>query len=77
MPSEFPDRPWQKIATDLFHLEGKNYLLVMDYYSQYPECALLSSLRENEIIKHLKSIFARHGTPEIVYSDNGTHFNPY
>lgn len=63
MPSKFPDRPWQKIATDLFHLEGKNYLLVTD-------------LKESEIITKLKSIFARHGTPEIVYSDNGTHFNP-
>ncbi|KMQ90707.1 hypothetical protein RF55_9508 [Lasius niger] len=70
IPSEFPQRPWQKIGIDLFKLEWKWYLLATDYYSRYPEVVLLTSLRE--VIKHLKSIFARHGTPEEVYS--GTHF---
>lgn len=23
--------PWQKVGTDLFHLNGKDYLLEMDY----------------------------------------------
>lgn len=76
IPTEFPGKPWMKIAMDLFYLQGKWYLLVVDYYSRYPEVALLSSLKESEIILRLKSIFARHGTPEIVFSDNETHFSP-
>ena len=76
MPAEFPERPWQKVTMDLFHLSDKWFLLVTDCYSRYPEVAALSSLRETEVITHLKSVFARHGTSEIVYSDNGTHFGP-
>lgn len=74
MPSDFPDRPWQKVAMDMFHCGGKNYLLVTDYYSRYPEIALLPSMTAQEVIKHVKSIFARHGTPETVFSDNGPQF---
>ena len=74
MPSEYPERPWQKVAMDLFHLEKSWYLLLTDYYSRYPEIALLQSLKESEVIKHTKSIFARHGTPETACSDNGSQF---
>ena len=31
IPSELPDRPWQKVAADLFKLKGHPYLLVIDY----------------------------------------------
>lgn len=74
LPSKFPDRPWQKVAMDLFYLEGKDYLLVTDYFSRFPEIALLNSLTATTIITHLKSFFARHGTPEVVFSDNGPQF---
>ncbi|KMQ89584.1 retrovirus-related pol polyprotein from transposon opus [Lasius niger] len=74
MPTEFPRRAWQRVGMDLFHLNHKWYLIVTDYYSRYPEIALLKDLREDTIIKHLKSIFARHGIPETVVSDNGTQF---
>ncbi|RLU23953.1 hypothetical protein DMN91_004161 [Ooceraea biroi] len=42
----------------------------------YPEVKQLRTLKKSEIILHLKSLFARHGIPEVVYSDNGTHFGP-
>ena len=57
-----PDRPWQVLGTDLFTLKGRTYLLVIDYRSRYVEVsALLSSQTSREIIRGLKSIFARHG----------------
>ena len=54
-----------------------NYLLVIiDYRSRYVEVsALLSSQTSREIIRSLKSIFARHGVPEVVRSDNGPQFD--
>ncbi|UYV62474.1 LLGL1 [Cordylochernes scorpioides] len=40
----------------------------------YPEISLLQNLTAQEVISRLKSIFARHGTPETVRSDNGPQF---
>ena len=65
--------PWQKVGTDLFMFKGQTYLLVVDYYSRYIEIAKLSALSSG-VITHLKSIFARHGIPEIVISDNGPQY---
>ncbi|KAF7641973.1 hypothetical protein LDENG_00266950 [Lucifuga dentata] len=67
---DLPEKPWQKVGTNLFHLDGKNYLLAIDYLSNY-EMALLPSMSATCVINHMKSIFARHGIPQIVYSDNG------
>ncbi|UYV68016.1 K02A2.6-like [Cordylochernes scorpioides] len=45
-----------------------------DYYSRFPELALLEDQTTHSTIKHCKSIFARHGIPEEVRSDNGPQF---
>lgn len=65
------EHPWEKIGTDLFHFKGREYLLMIDYYSNYPEMALLTSITATGVVKHMKSSFARHGIPETVVSDNG------
>ena len=67
-----PERPWQIVGTDLLHLKGNTYILVVDYFSRYVEVALLmSSQSSQDVIKALKSIFARHRVSEVVRSDNG------
>uniref|UniRef100_A0A8D0C7Y7 Gypsy retrotransposon integrase-like protein 1 n=1 Tax=Scleropages formosus TaxID=113540 RepID=A0A8D0C7Y7_SCLFO len=68
---DLPKYPWQKVGTDLFHFNGKDYLLVVDYFSSYPEIALLSNSSSACVIQHMKSVFARHGIPTVVMSDNG------
>ena len=75
IPSELPDRPWQKIAADLFELKGQPYLLVIDYFSRYVEVAKLSRTTSPDIVVHLKSVFARHGIPDQLLSDNGPQFS--
>jgi hypothetical protein len=42
-PHDIPSRPWTKLGADLMEFKGKNYLLCVDYYSKYPEIALLPS----------------------------------
>ena len=75
MPSAVPARPWQVLGTDLFSLNGRTYLLVVDYFSRFIEISiLLVSQKSSETIRALKSIFARHGIPDILRSDNGPQF---
>jgi len=74
IPSELPDRPWQKVAADLFELKGHPYLLFIDYFSRYIEVAKLSRPTSPEVTTHLQSMFARHGIPEQLIPDNGPQF---
>ena len=52
------DYPWQMKGTDLFELSGQHYLLIVDYFSRYPEIARLTSTTSAAVITSLKSIFA-------------------
>ena len=38
--TEFDDRPWKHLGSDLFMLNGQTYLLVVDYFSRYIEIAV-------------------------------------
>lgn len=71
---EIPDRPWQVVATDLFLWDNKDYFLIVDYYSRYFEVQKIVSTSSQTIINHLSSIFARHGIPEVVMSDNASQY---
>ena len=74
-PSPLPELPWQRVATDLFQWKDSTYLLLVDYYSRYIEIARLDRTTATEVITRMKSIFARHGIPEVVVSDNGPQFS--
>ena len=75
MISDLPKYPWQVVGTDLFKLNKRNYLLVVDYFSRYPEVIQVTSTTSPTIISALKSVFSRHGIPEIVRSDNGPQYS--
>ena len=74
LPTEWPQRPWEMVASDLFEYSGRSYLLVVDYHSRYPEIARLENTSSATVINHLKSIFARHGIPSMLRSDNGPQY---
>ena len=75
IPTPFPERPWQVIATYLFKLDNLNYLIVADYFSRYIEVAAMQkTTKSHEVIRALKTIFGRHGIPEEVRSDNGPQY---
>ena len=76
MPHAVPDRPWAKVGADLFELQGQHYLLLVDYYSNFFELARLgSNTRATCVIDAMRSQFARHGSPELLVSDNGPQFS--
>lgn len=73
--TDFPERPWQRLGADLFALKAKTYLRLVDYYLRYVEIAHLSLTKSADITAHLKSMFARHGMPETLITDNGPPFS--
>lgn len=72
---EVPEGPWQTLGLDFFHFKGKEWILIIDYYSKYVEVSRLENLSGFTVISKLKSVFARHGIPMQVYADNGPPFN--
>ena len=74
IPARLRAEMLEKIGTDLFEWKGQNYLMIVDYYSRFIEIALLKQTTASEVIAHTKSIFARHGVPELVFSDNGHQY---
>ncbi|GKA39615.1 reverse transcriptase domain-containing protein [Tanacetum coccineum] len=54
---------------------GNKYILMaIDYLSKWVEAKLLPTNDARVVIKFLKSLFARFGTPRAIISDCGTHF---
>ncbi len=73
-PVKLPDYPFQKVGADLFELQRRDYLLVVDYYSKWPCVVPLRSLTSATTIDELDRIFADFGIPEYLISDNGPQF---
>lgn len=72
---EVPNRPWAKVGTDLFCFDNKDYLVTVDYYSNFWEIDYLADTKSTTVITKLKAHFARQGIPDVVISDNGPQFS--
>ena len=70
IPQQVPERPWATVAAGIFYYKGRGYLLVVDYYSKYPEVARLTSKNSEVVILAMKEMFAHQGTPERLIADN-------
>ena len=71
---KIPELPFNKVGVDLFQIENMHFLVLVDYYSKYPEVVELQHTDSKTTITALKHIFARHGIPETIVSDNGPQF---
>lgn len=73
-PPSLSTRPWQKVGANLFHNGAKDYLITTDYYSLWPEVYLLKQTLSKNIIEAMQDMFACHGIPEEIMSNNGPQF---
>nr|GFB54757.1 reverse transcriptase domain-containing protein [Tanacetum cinerariifolium] len=63
---------WPTIYKDAF--EKKYILVAVDYLSKWVEAKALPTNDARVVVKFLKSLFSRFGTPKAIISDRGTHF---
>ena len=87
IPTDLPDYPWQKIGSDLFFMNGANYLVVVDYFSRYFETIKLKSITSGSIIEglnqffpdmasqRLSSVIMDHSTPHVSLPNLPCHIN--
>ncbi len=70
-----PDLPWTNLGADIFQWHRKHYLVTVDSYSGWFEIDLLHTLGSKAVINKLKRLFATHGCPRVLTTDNGPQFN--
>ena len=68
-------RPWARIHIDFAGpFLGKQFSVVVDAHSKLLEVIPVPNLTSPTTIDTLRSIFATHGLPELLVSDNGPSF---
>lgn len=74
MTHKIPETPWSKVGQDLFTLGDENYLVTVDYFSDYFELDLLPDTTAESVVNATKCHFARHGIADMV-TDNGPQYS--
>ena len=77
-PWEFPSQPWSRLHLDYAGpFQGHMFLVVVDSFSKWLEVAVVSAATSRNTIDKLREMFARHGIPETMVTDNGTPFTSF
>ena len=72
---EYPNNPWERLHIDhAGPVHGKLFLILVDSYSKWVEAELVSSTNAESSVKVLLCLFATHGIPRILVSNNGSGF---
>lgn len=68
------DGPWQRVHIDYAQKDGRNFFVLVDSFTKYPEIIMTTTTTSSKTITMLREIFARHGLPKTLVSDNGPQF---
>ena len=66
--------PWEVIGTDMFTLNNKQYLYIIDNNSKFPVIKKAEDLPADSLMPMFKVIFAEYGLPRKIVSDSGSNF---
>ena len=77
-PWEWPSEPWSRIHLDFAGpYMGSMFLVLVDAHSKWMDVHLMHSITSAKTIEKLRIIFANHGIPRKVVTDNGPTFTSY
>ncbi len=75
-----PGLPFTRVGLDIIgplpitNNNNRYIIVLVDYFTKWVEAEPLSSIESSDVIKFLTNVFARHGIPEILITDNGPQF---
>ena len=73
--SEVPTKAWKVLATDILEIKGRNYLILSDYFSNFPIVRELygpvTAVAITDVIEDMCGMFGR---PDPIRSDNGPQY---
>ena len=61
---DIPIRLWDVIGADMFTLDNKQYLCILDYHSKFPVIKKTEDLSPNNLVLTCKIIFAEYRVPK-------------
>ncbi len=74
-PWEWPSQPWSHIHLDFAGpFLGHYFLVIVDAHSKWLDVHIMASITSSKTIEKLRIIFANHGLPRKVVTDNGPSF---
>ena len=79
-PVPLPEGPWQKLAIDIIGpfehgpQDCRFAIVLIDYYSKWPEVAFAPAVTSRTVISMLFSVFAREEQPNEIITNNGVQF---
>ncbi|KRY52595.1 Transposon Tf2-9 polyprotein [Trichinella britovi] len=72
---ETPNNPWSRLHIDFAGpFQGKTFLIVVDTFSKWLEVIPISEMSTRTVIEELHQLFATHGLPNTIVSDNAAQF---
>ena len=75
-PTQLSNHPWIKLALDIcgpFPTE-EHVAVLTDYYSRWPSVKIFKSATSTSLLNWLEAVFAEHGYPEEIKTDNASYF---
>uniref|UniRef100_A0A224YY41 RNA-directed DNA polymerase n=1 Tax=Rhipicephalus zambeziensis TaxID=60191 RepID=A0A224YY41_9ACAR len=67
--------PWSRLHVDFAGpFQGQVFFIVVDSFSKWLEVVPVSSMTSSTVIRCLRRLFATHGLPDIIVSDNAAQF---
>lgn len=74
-PWEWPDRPWSRLHVDFAGpFKEQIFLIMVDAHSKWIETHIMSNITAPTTIDKLRQVFAVHGLPDKLVTDNGPTF---
>ena len=67
-------RPWDITGADIFQLNKRNYMCIVDYHSKFPVVKGMDRLTADSLIAAVKFILEDYGIPHRIMSDGESNF---